>query len=303
MADKPAEPGRPRRIRHQGLRHRSGSQGQGRRGRGRGHRHPSRQRRRGLGIRRTRRRQPQSHARQRRRHPPIGAGRGRRPELARPPPVARRQLEPDGLQGRCKDPSCTGEAKARASVRAAATALALLPFLAAGQTHESKGRYKQNIYAGIAYLIKNQKPDGDLRMGGDDVRSWPGGDRPVRMLRNERRQAGGAGGPGGLELHHGSARPRRRRLALCTPRARRHVGGRLADHGAEERPDGLPDRQSGGVGEGQGVPRIGVAGHEGEHGLRRHVRLHDRAGRRPRHDGRRACCAASTWACRGPTRR
>ena len=36
---------------------------------------------------------------QRRRHPPIGAGRGRRLELVRPAPVARRQLESDRLQG------------------------------------------------------------------------------------------------------------------------------------------------------------------------------------------------------------
>ena len=50
------------------------------------------------------------------------------------------------------------------SYEPAATALALLPFLGAGQTHKT-GRYRKTIYAGVAYLIKNQKPDGDLRMG------------------------------------------------------------------------------------------------------------------------------------------
>ena len=82
-----------------------------------------------------------------------------------------RHQSPDGswsLNGytvRCKDPSCAGGAEA-GDRSAAATALALLPFFAAGQTHESDGPYKKTIYAGIAYLIKNQKQDGDLRMGG-----------------------------------------------------------------------------------------------------------------------------------------
>jgi hypothetical protein len=67
-------------------------------------------------------------------------------------------------QARCKDPSCASEAKA-GGYESAATALALLPFFGAGQTHESKGRYQKTIRAGVLYLIKNQKPDGDLRMG------------------------------------------------------------------------------------------------------------------------------------------
>jgi hypothetical protein len=82
-----------------------------------------------------------------------------------------RHQSPDGswslteYKARCKDASCTGEAKAGSSI-SAATALALLPFLGAGQTHESsKSPYKQNVRAGISYLIRNQKPDGDLRMG------------------------------------------------------------------------------------------------------------------------------------------
>ena len=81
---------------------------------------------------------------------------------------ARHQL-PDGswsLKGykaRCKDASCTdpGTVGDRSG---AATALALLPFLAAGQTHKSTGPYKQTIHAGIAYLVTHQKNDGDLRM-------------------------------------------------------------------------------------------------------------------------------------------
>jgi hypothetical protein len=83
-----------------------------------------------------------------------------------------RHQSPDGswsltaYKTRCKDPSCAS--KVEVSERpAAGTAFGLLPFLAAGQTHESKGRYKQTIYNGVSYLIKNQKKDGDLRVGSD----------------------------------------------------------------------------------------------------------------------------------------
>ena len=42
------------------------------------------------------------------------------------------------------------------------TGLALLPFLGAGQTHEF-GRYKSTVAKGLAWLIKKQKQNGDLR--------------------------------------------------------------------------------------------------------------------------------------------
>ena len=48
---------------------------------------------------------------------------------------------------------------------AAATAMAILPFLGAGQTHDSKGPYQKNISRGIQWLIQHQKPDGDLSDG------------------------------------------------------------------------------------------------------------------------------------------
>ena len=60
----------------------------------------------------------------------------------------------------CKDGTCTGDASSESD--AGATALALLPFLAAGETHRSKGPYKKNIYAGMYWLIRNQKTNGDL---------------------------------------------------------------------------------------------------------------------------------------------
>jgi hypothetical protein len=46
----------------------------------------------------------------------------------------------------------------------AATSLALLPFLGAGQTHLS-GRYREQVASGLRWMIEHQKPDGDLRVG------------------------------------------------------------------------------------------------------------------------------------------
>jgi len=60
----------------------------------------------------------------------------------------------------CKDPSCSGPGTYAGA--AAGTALAILPFLAAGQTHETKGPYRKTIYDGIYYLLKRQSPTGDL---------------------------------------------------------------------------------------------------------------------------------------------
>lgn len=47
----------------------------------------------------------------------------------------------------------------------AGTALALLPFLGAGQTHE-QGEYTEVVAKGLQWLIEQQRPDGDLRGNG-----------------------------------------------------------------------------------------------------------------------------------------
>jgi len=79
--------------------------------------------------------------------------------------IARHQSR-DGSWGladyrrQCKDPSCTGPGTYAG--RAAGTALALLPFLAAGQTHETKGPYRKNVYEGLYFLMRNQARSGDL---------------------------------------------------------------------------------------------------------------------------------------------
>jgi hypothetical protein len=66
---------------------------------------------------------------------------------------------------RCKDSTCSGPGSTKSD--AGATALALLPFLAAGQTHENKGPYRNNIHSGLYWLLKNQKKNGDLTKGND----------------------------------------------------------------------------------------------------------------------------------------
>ncbi len=64
---------------------------------------------------------------------------------------------------RCTDHSCTGAASHESL--AAATALGLLPFLAAGQTQLNEGPFQKTVGDGIHWLISHQKPDGDLSDG------------------------------------------------------------------------------------------------------------------------------------------
>jgi len=68
---------------------------------------------------------------------------------------------------RCSDKTCTGTGSVSAD--AGATAMGLLPFLAAGQTHKSKGAYRDNINRGIAWLIRNQQADGNLAKGAQQM--------------------------------------------------------------------------------------------------------------------------------------
>jgi hypothetical protein len=54
------------------------------------------------------------------------------------------------------------------STRSPGTALAMLPFLGAGQTHLA-GKYKQTVSRGLKWLIENQGDDGDLRAGAGGI--------------------------------------------------------------------------------------------------------------------------------------
>ena len=63
----------------------------------------------------------------------------------------------------CSGRGCGGQGSAKSD--SAATALALLPFLGAGQTHKVKGPYQREVAKGIAWMLKHQAPDGDLSAG------------------------------------------------------------------------------------------------------------------------------------------
>jgi len=60
------------------------------------------------------------------------------------------------------DCNCGGDGTVK--TKAPGTALALLPFLGAGQTH-LVGKYKASVSRGLKWLIEHQRDDGDLRAG------------------------------------------------------------------------------------------------------------------------------------------
>ncbi len=84
-----------------------------------------------------------------------------------------RHQNPDGSwslnKHHCRDRVCTCGGEGDLEQNAAATAFALLPYLAAGQTHETEGQYKGTIDRGLGWLVKNQKQDGNLAAGGGQV--------------------------------------------------------------------------------------------------------------------------------------
>lgn len=66
----------------------------------------------------------------------------------------------DKYQKMCKDKTCTGPGETKSD--AAATAMGLLPYLAAGQTQANSGPFQNTIRTGVYWLIQHQKKDGDL---------------------------------------------------------------------------------------------------------------------------------------------
>ena len=66
----------------------------------------------------------------------------------------------DGFNHQCVDKTCTGPGDIDSD--AAATAMGLLPFLAAGETHMTDCLYKKNVFKGLQYLVSNQQSDGNL---------------------------------------------------------------------------------------------------------------------------------------------
>jgi len=78
------------------------------------------------------------------------------------------------FQENCKDkhPNCTGPGGE--SSNTAATGMALLPFLAAGNT-QADGEYAKVVAAGLQWLIDHQKPDGELLGPGDQQKMYSQG--------------------------------------------------------------------------------------------------------------------------------
>jgi hypothetical protein len=68
-----------------------------------------------------------------------------------------------GNGSQCTDRTCNLGSPTQAD--AGATAMAVLPFLGAGQTHMTKGPYQKTVLRGLQWLVKHQAADGDLSNG------------------------------------------------------------------------------------------------------------------------------------------
>ena len=158
----------------------------------------------------------------------------RRPELALSPPNRAGPMV-SGFPGiSARAARCSGPGSAQSDT--AATGMALLPFLAAGQTHKSKGPYQQTITKGLAWLMKQQRADGDLA-GNSPFPMYSHGLATLAlceaygMTHDEHVGLAAAGrwptSTGAKTIH--------RRLAVCARRDRRHLRLRLANHGPQER--------------------------------------------------------------------
>lgn len=67
----------------------------------------------------------------------------------------------------CTEGRCGGAGKENSN--SAATAFALLPFLASGQTHQTKGPYQNTIKRGLEWMMSHQGQDGSLTAGAGQV--------------------------------------------------------------------------------------------------------------------------------------
>lgn len=62
----------------------------------------------------------------------------------------------------------------------AATSMALLPFLGAGETHK-RGRYREVVQRGLNWLVKNQEPSGSLMGAGNVGRMYAHGQATIAL--------------------------------------------------------------------------------------------------------------------------
>ncbi len=156
--------------------------------------------------------------------------------LARPPNL-RRKLEParTTLQ-RCND-AHLHRAGQRATPTPAPPPWACCPSWPPARRTRPRARTGQTSPAASTGSSSHQKPDGDLANGCPQTMYSHGlatialceaygltGDKNVGMAAQ-----------GAVNLHHQRPEQGHRRLAVHPRRRRRHLGGRLADHGPEER--------------------------------------------------------------------
>ena len=107
-----------------------------------------------------------------------------------------------------------------ADCRTGATAMALLPFLGAGQTHQ-QGQYKQNVERGSISSPARWDPNEGGTAGGrsgprprQHVFARPGRHHPVRSLRHDPRPKAHGPRPAVAQPHHVRPGSGRRRLAI-----------------------------------------------------------------------------------------
>ena len=144
---------------------------------------------------------------------------------------------------RCTDKTCTGPGAAKAD--AGATALGLLPFLAAGQTHKTNGPYRTCIQNALLWLLRHQERDGNLAKG--CVQPMYSHGLATIALCEAYGLSGdhniGAAAQGAVNYIVAAQNKTRLRLALQPRRPRRHLRRRLASDGAEERDHGGLERR------------------------------------------------------------
>ena len=135
--------------------------------------------------------------------------------------LARHQLSDgswslSGYRSRCKDHTCTGPGKT-GDRPAAATALALLPFLGR-RTNARIERLLQEHHR-RRHPLPRQQSKGQRRPAHwrRHVRPGPGLHRALRMLRYEQRQGYQAGRAGRSEFHHGVAESSMTAVGVTSP--------------------------------------------------------------------------------------
>ena len=150
--------------------------------------------------------------------------------------------------GRCGNPGEPNRAKAFN----AATAMGLLPFMGAGQTHKS-GEFREVVFRGLRFLVQNGKPGTqgglpvlDLSEGGGNLYSH--GLAAIALCEayamTEDPELLGPAQAAINYIVYAQCRDGGWRYRTATKRWRRHLRDRMAGHGSEERLHGALDYSS-----------------------------------------------------------